>query len=64
MKHVVGQPQQNGPQSSRLLFESGTPAVPFVPATPLAPDDSDASFDERFKASLPVRRLSSRLPWR
>lgn len=60
MKHVIGKPQQTGPQSP----ESGTPAVPFVPTIPLASEDSDASFDERFKASLPVRRLSSRLPSR
>jgi Peptidase family M23 len=64
MEHVGGAPQQNGPQSSASVFESGAPALRFMPSVTLAPEESDASFDERFKAALPIRWLSSRLPGR
>lgn len=48
-----GSPPVSGP---------GARAVPFAPANPLVPEESDASFEERFKPALAIRWLSSRLP--
>jgi hypothetical protein len=60
----ASQDRQSGRSSPAAVFNSGAPALPFVPATPLVPDESNVSLDERFEAAFPVRRLSSGLPSR
>lgn len=47
------QNEQAANQRPASVFDTGTPAVPFIP------DDSDGSFD-RFGDRPPIRRVSSR----